>query len=86
MRKILFTPLAFEQYNEWQTENKQVFNKLKKLIKETAKTPYEGIGKPEALKHDYTGCWSRRITDEHRLIYIVKAEWIEIIACKFHYL
>ncbi|KAA5536507.1 Txe/YoeB family addiction module toxin [Taibaiella lutea] len=85
MKKILFTPIAFEQYNEWQTENKQVFNKIKKLIKETLKTPFEGSGKPEPLKYDYAGCWSRRITDEHRLIYIVKEEWIEIIACKFHY-
>jgi toxin YoeB len=57
MRKILFTPIAFEQYNDWQTENKQVFNKLKKLIKETAKTPFEGTGKPEALKFDFAGCW-----------------------------
>lgn len=71
MRKILFTPIAFEQYNDWQTENKQVFNKLKKIIKETAKTPFEGTGKPEALKFDFAGCWSRRITDEHRLVYIV---------------
>lgn len=71
MRKILFTPIAFEQYNDWQSENKQIFNKLKKLIKETAKTPFEGTGKPEALKHDYSGCWSRRITDEHRLVYKV---------------
>jgi toxin YoeB len=57
MRKILFTPIAFEQYNDWQTENKQVFNMLKKLIKETAKTPFEGTGKPEALKFDFAGCW-----------------------------
>ncbi len=85
MRKFLFTPIAFEQYNDWQTENKQVFAKLKKLIKETAKTPFEGTGKPEALKYDYTGCWSRRITDEHRLVYIVHDEFIEFIACKFHY-
>lgn len=85
MRKILFTPIAFEQYNDWQIENKQVFIKLKKLIKETAKTPFEGTGKPEALKYDYAGCWSRRITDEHRLVYKIQADWIEIIACKFHY-
>jgi toxin YoeB len=85
MRKILFTPIAFEQYNDWQIENKQVFTKLKKLIKETAKTPFEGTGKPEALKYDYAGCWSRRITDEHRLVYKIQEDWIEIIACKFHY-
>ena len=85
MRKILFTPIAFEQYNDWQTENKQVFNKLKRLIKETAKTPFEGTGKPETLKYDFAGCWSRRITDEHRLVYKVAEDLIEIIACKFHY-
>ncbi len=85
MRKILFTPIAFEQYNDWQIENKQVFNKLKKLISETAKTPYVGTGKPEALKYEYSGCWSRRITDEHRLIYRVEENLIEILFCKFHY-
>ena len=85
MRKILFTPIAFEQYNDWQIENKQVFIKLKKLIKETAKTPFEGTGKPEALKYDYAGYWSRRITDEHRLVYRVEDTFIKIIACKFHY-
>ena len=85
MRKILFTPIGFEQYNDWQPENRQIFNKLKKLIKETAKAPFEGVGKPEALKHQLEGCWSRRITDEHRLIYIGQEEYIEIIACKFHY-
>jgi toxin YoeB len=85
MKKLLFTPVAFDHYNQWQQENKQVFNKLKKLLIETAKTPFEGTGKPEPLKHDYAGCWSRRITDEHRLIYKVETEWIEIIACKYHY-
>ncbi|MFZ4413874.1 MAG: Txe/YoeB family addiction module toxin [Bacteroidales bacterium] len=85
MRDFLFTPIAFEQYNDWQTENKQIFAKLKKLIKETAKNPYEGIGKPEALKYEYTGYWSRRITEEHRLVYRVEDDYIKIISCKFHY-
>ena len=85
MRDYLFTSVAFEQYNDWQTENKQVFAKLKKLIKESARTPFEGTGKPEALKHDYVGYWSRRITDERRLVYRVEDTFIKIIACKFHY-
>lgn len=85
MRDILFTTIAFEQYNDWQFENKQIFNKLKKLIIETSKTPFEGTGKPEALRHEYTGYWSRRITDEHRLIYKADEHCIKIIACKFHY-
>lgn len=85
MRKILFTPVAFDQYNQWQQDNKQVFNRLKKLLIETAKSPFEGTGKPELLKHEYSGCWSRRITDEHRLVYKVETQWIEIIACRYHY-
>jgi len=85
MRKILFTPTAFEQYNEWQTDDKQVFNKLKKLVLESARSPYDGTGKPEALKYDYAGCWSRRITGEHRLVYKVEEHLIEIISCKYHY-
>ena len=85
MRDYLFSPMAFEEYNDWQTENKQIFNKLKKLIKETARNPFEGIGKPEALKHDFAGYWSRRITDEHRLVYRVESSYIKIISCKFHY-
>lgn len=85
MRKILFTPIAFEQYNNWQTDNRQIFKRLQKLILETAKTPFEGTGKPEALKYQYAGCWSRRITEEHRLVYKVEENMIEIIACKFHY-
>ena len=85
MRKILFTPLAFEQYNDWLLENKQVFIRLKKLIVETAKTPFDGTGKPEALKYEYSGCWSRRITLEHRLVYRIQEDCIETIACKFHY-
>lgn len=56
MRKILFTPIAFEQYSDWQKENKVVFEKLKKLIKEVCKSPFEGTGKPETLKYDYAGC------------------------------
>ena len=86
MRKILFTTDAFQEYNDWQFENKQVFNKLKKIIVETTKTPFEGTGKPEALKYNYAGYWSRRITDEHRLVYkLVSEDIIEIISCKFHY-
>ena len=86
MKKILFTADAFEDYNDWQLENKQVFNKLKKLITETTKTPFEGTGKPEALKYGYADYWSRRITNEHRMVYkLVSEDIIEIISCKFHY-
>ncbi len=85
MRDIQFTPLAFEQYNEWQTIDKTVHNKILKLIIESTRTPFEGTGKPEALKHDLKGFWSRRINEEHRLVYRVEINFIKIISCRLHY-
>jgi toxin YoeB len=85
MRDIQFSPDAFEEYNNWIIENKSLFNKINKLIIETARTPFEGTGKPEALKHDFKGYWSRRIDQEHRLVYRVADEYIKIVSCKFHY-
>jgi toxin YoeB len=85
MRDIQFTPEAFEQYNSWLTANKAIYNRLNKLIIESARTPFEGTGKPEALKHDLKGYWSRRINDEHRLVYRIEDTYIKIIACRLHY-
>lgn len=85
MRDIQFTPEAFEQYNSWLVANKSIYNRLNKLILESARTPFEGTSKPEALKHDLKGYWSRRINDEHRLVYRVEDTYIKIIACKLHY-
>jgi toxin YoeB len=85
MRDIQFTPAAFEQYNEWQNSNKAIYTRLNKLIIECARTPFVGTGKPEALKHEMKGYWSRRINDEHRLVYRVEDSFIKIIACKLHY-
>ncbi len=56
-----------------------------RMIKEAQRTPFEGIGKPEPLKHALKGCWSRRITQEHRLVYQVKEDTIRILACRYHY-
>jgi toxin YoeB len=85
MRDIRFTPDGFSDYHKWSQENKGIFNKLHKLINEAARTPFEGTGKPEPLKHELKGYWSRRITDEHRLVYAVENECIVIVACKKHY-
>ena len=85
MLDIQFTPVAFEQYNDWLTSNKDIHKKLQKLLLETARTPFAGTGKPEALKHDLKGYWSRRINDEHRLVYRVTDSYIRIVACKNHY-
>ena len=85
MRRIAFEPKAFEQYNEWAVGDKKAFNKLLKLIYETAKTPFTGTGKPEHLRRNYKGCWSRHIAGEHRLVYKVTDNDIIILSCKFHY-
>ena len=85
MRDYLFTAVTFEQYNYWQTENKQVFTKLKKLIKESARTPFEGTGKPEALKFHLSGKWSRRINEEHRYVYQIENNVLKVYSLKDHY-
>jgi toxin YoeB len=59
--------------------------KLNALLKECTRTPFEGTGKPEALKHDFAGYWSRRLTDEHRLVYQIRGEQLYVAACRFHY-
>jgi toxin YoeB len=85
MRVIAFHQNAFEQYSEWAKTDKKLFERLHRLITETAKNPFDGIGKPEPLKADLKGYWSRRINDEHRLVYKVTEEQIIIIGCKYHY-
>jgi toxin YoeB len=85
LKDIRFTPLAFEQYLDWEKTDKDVFAKINRLVIETARNPFQGIGKPEPLKHEYKGYWSRRISNEHRLIYRVADDHIKIIACKLHY-
>jgi len=85
MRDILFRGNAFDDFNDWSKTDKNTFKRLVKLIEEVRRNPFDGIGKPEPLKHQLAGCWSRRINDQHRLVYIVSDFAIEIISCKFHY-
>lgn len=85
MRGIAFTSDAFADYNEWATENKQIFKRIVSIVTDCQRDPFRGIGKPELLKHQLKGCWSRRITDEHRLVYQVTPDYIVIISCKYHY-
>lgn len=82
---LLFTEDAWEDYIYWQTTDKNILKKLNILLKEIQRTPYAGIGKPEPLKHKLQGCWSRRITDEHRLVYEITEDTLRIIGCRFHY-
>ncbi|WP_176626133.1 Txe/YoeB family addiction module toxin [Mucilaginibacter sp. SG538B] len=83
--KIIFQNPAWEDYLYWQTTDKLTLKKINSLIKEIERTPYEGSGKPEPLKHNLAGWWSRRINLEHRLIYRVEADAIFILQCRYHY-
>lgn len=85
MRIVSFYKDALEQYTAWATSDKKLFKRLHRLIVETAKNPFDGIGKPEPLKGDLKGFWSRRINDEHRLVYKVTEDQLIIISCKYHY-
>ncbi len=76
---------AWEDYLWWQTQNRKVLQRINALIKDIDRNGNEGIGKPEPLKHDFSGYWSRRITDEHRLVYRITDKEIRIAACRYHY-
>jgi len=83
--KVLFTKRAWADYQYWAQNDLKVLKKLNHIIESTRRTPYEGIGKPEALKHDLSGFWCRRITREHRLVYLYSDHAIKIISCRYHY-
>ncbi len=85
MKNVTFEEKAFGQFLEWSDDNKKVFKKVSDLINDIQRHPFEGLGKPEPLKGNYKGYWSRRITEEHRLIYKVTDSLIIIASCKYHY-
>ena len=80
-----FTENAWEDYTYWQAVDKKIVKKINELIKAIQRTPFEGIGKPEPLKFDLAGYWSRRIDQEHRIVYKVTENELIIIACRYHY-
>ncbi|MBK9690035.1 MAG: Txe/YoeB family addiction module toxin [Saprospiraceae bacterium] len=83
--RITFSQNAWEDYISWQADDRKILKKINELIKDIKKTPYSGLGKPEALKYDLSGYWSRRIDMEHRLVYKVIDDEILIYACRYHY-
>lgn len=83
--KYIFVDESWEDYLYWQKTNKKYLKKINELLKSISREPYSGIRKPEPLKHNYQGFWSRRIDGEHRLIYQVKEDEILIAKCRFHY-
>ena len=82
---LIFSPDAWEDYGFWQQTDKAVTKRINLLIKDTLRSPLSGIGKPEPLRHAYAGCWSRRITDEHRMVYQVSEAGLEILQLRYHY-
>ena len=82
---LSWTEVAWEDYEYWQKTSKDKVKQISKLIKAIKRDPFDGIGKPEPLKHDLAGYWSRRIDQEHRLVYGVQDNAIIIVQCRYHY-
>jgi toxin YoeB len=83
--KKLWTDLGWDNYLYWQEQDKKVLRKLNRLLKDIERGPYEGLGKPEPLKHELSGWWSHHIDDENRIVYRIKDGNLEISQCKGHY-
>ncbi len=83
--KLIFAEEAWEDYLYWQKQDRRMVDRINKLINETQREPFQGIGKPEALKHALSGFWSRRLTDEHRMVYRVEGDALLIAQLRFHY-
>ena len=84
-RTLAWTDAAWDDYLYWQEQDKKTLKRINKLLAETKRSPFEGIGKPEALKENLSGFWSRRIDESHRLVYAVEELRITVISCSYHY-
>jgi toxin YoeB len=84
-RSLEFDPAGFEDLAWWIEKDHKIALWIIKLIKEVQRDPFTGTGKPEPLKHELSGCWSRRIDQEHQLVYEVRGSKIQILACRYHY-
>ena len=85
MRRVVFHAEAFAHFTNWAKRDPVLFERITRLITETSRDPFHGIGKPEPLRHQLKGFWSRRINDEHRLVYQVTEDALVIASCRFHY-
>ena len=85
MNKIIFEATAFDDFNSWVKINKKTYSKIVELIKNIRRSPFSGLGKPEPLKNELSGYWSRRINEKDRLVYKVTTDSVIIISCKYHY-
>jgi toxin YoeB len=84
-RKLAWTDEAWQGYLYWQSQNKKTLRRIKKLIEDAKRQPFEGLGKPEPLRENLSGFWSRRIDDTNRLVYAAEDHFLTIISCRYHY-
>ncbi|MGH8275007.1 MAG: Txe/YoeB family addiction module toxin [Gammaproteobacteria bacterium] len=83
--RLVFTTAAWKDYVYWQTQDRKTLKRINRLIQDTLRHPFEGIGKPETLRENLAGFWSRRIDDTHRLVYAANEGEVTIISCRYHY-
>jgi toxin YoeB len=83
--KKAFTDNAWDEFSEWWNKDRKIYKRIFQLIKSIDENPFSGIGKPEALKENLSGYWSRRINQEHRLVYRIENDTIIIVQCMYHY-
>jgi toxin YoeB len=83
--RLIWSEKSWEDYLYWQSHDKKVLKKINTLLKDIKREPFDGLGKPEPLRYELAGCWSRRITDEHRMVYEVEDQDINIVSCRFYY-
>lgn len=85
MKSLVFDPAGFDDLAWWVNKDRKIALRIVKLIEDIQRHPFMGLGQPEPLRHDLSGCWSRRITQEHRLVYEVLSDKIRILSCRHHY-
>ena len=83
--RLVFTPHGWDDYVHWQSADRAMLKRINRLIDDVMRDPFDGVGKPEQLKHALAGTWSRRINDEHRLVYLVDSDDVVILQARFHY-
>lgn len=83
--RLVFTPIGWQDYTHWLTADRATMKRINRLVDDVLRNPFEGIGKTEPLRHAFAGCWSRRISDEHRLVYLVDGQDVVILQARYHY-
>jgi toxin YoeB len=83
--RLVFTPHGWEDYLHWQSADRQILRRVNRLLEDCLRDPFEGIGKPEQLRHALAGAWSRRITEEHRLVYLMDSDGLVVLQARYHY-